>query len=218
MMTLALDERLPHHRQVPEMVSAAVLAGGASQRMAQDKAWVALADGRPFVGRAIDVLTELADEVFIVANDPRFASLGVPVFVDDHAGAGPLGGIATALRRASHERVLVAACDLPFMSPDVWRFLLQRADAAHDAVIPVVDGRWQVLHGVYARAALPTVLNALRSGDLTVETAVRQLRARSVPDEELRAVDPELRSFMNVNTRGDLLVARAADARRGSSS
>jgi molybdopterin-guanine dinucleotide biosynthesis protein A len=214
MMTLALVERLLHHRQVPEMVSAAVLAGGASRRMAQDKAWVALADDRPFVGRAIDVLTELADEVFIVANDARFASLGVPVFADDHPGGGPLGGIATALRRASHERVLVAACDLPFMSPDVWRFLLQCADAAHDAVIPVVDGRWQVLHAVYTRAALPTVLNALRAGDLTVETAVRQLRSRSIPEEELRTIDPELHSCMNVNTLRDLLLARATDIRR----
>lgn len=218
MMTLALVERVLHHRQVPEMVSAAVLAGGASRRLAQDKAWVALADGRSFVGRAIDVLTELADEVFIVANDPRFASLGVPVFADDHPGGGPLGGIATALRRASHERVLVAACDLPFMSPDVWRFLLRHADATHDAVIPVVDGRWQVLHAVYTRAALPTVANALRAGDLTVEAAVRQLRCCAIPEEELRALDPELHSFMNVNTRGDLLVARAADAHRGSRS
>lgn len=108
MMTLVLAERFFDHRLVLETVSAAVLAGGASRRMAQDKAWVALADGRPFVGRAIDVLTELADEVFIVANDARFTSLGVPVFRDDHPGGGPPGGIATALRRASPERVLVA--------------------------------------------------------------------------------------------------------------
>ena len=183
--------------------------------MAQDKAWVALADGRSFVERAVDVLSELADEIFIVANDARFASLGVPVFADDHPGGGPLGGIATALRRASHERVLVAACDLPFMSPDVWRFLLQCADAAYDAVVPVVDGRWQVLHAVYTRAALPTVLNALRAGELTVEFAVRQLRCRAIPEKELRTIDPGLHTFMNVNTRGDLLVARATDARRG---
>ena len=97
----------------------------------------------------------------------------------------------------------------------MWRFLLNRADTAHDAVIPVVDGRWQVLHAVYTRAALPTVLNALRAGDLTVETAVRQLRSRTIPEEELRTIDPELHTFMNVNTRGDLLVARATDARRG---
>ena len=96
----------------------------------------------------------------------------------------------------------------------MWRFLLNRADTAHDAVIPVVDGRWQVLHAVYTRAALPTVSNALRSGDLTVETAVRQLRSRSIPEEELRTIDPELHSCMNVNTLRDLLLARATDIRR----
>jgi len=214
MMALALLMCFPHHLLVRDGVSAAVLAGGASRRMAEDKAWLALADGRAFVARAVDVLAELASEVFIVANDPRFASLGVPVFADDHPGAGPLGGIATALRRASHARVLIAACDLPFMSPAVWRFLLGRLDTAHDAVIPVVDGRWQVLHAVYTRAGLPIISNALRSGDLTVETAMRRLRSRSVPGEELRVVDPDLRSFMNVNTLDDLRLARATDIPR----
>ena len=61
-------------------------------------------------------------------------------------------------------------------------------------------------------AALPTLCGALRAGDLTVETAVRRLRVQLVAEEEVRAVDPAFRSFMNVNTAEDLLRARAADA------
>ena len=194
-----------------DVVSAAVLAGGKSRRLPQDKAWATLADGRPFVQRVVDVLAGVADELFIIANDRRFRSLGVPVFADDYPDGGPLGGIATALRRASGERVLVAACDMPFMSAEVWRLLVELTDAGCDAVVPVVAGRWQVLHATYTRAALPTVSDALSSGDLTVETAVRRLRVRLVVEDELRAVDPHLRSFTNVNTADELLRARAAD-------
>ena len=194
-----------------EAVSAAVLAGGRSRRLPQGKAWATLADGRPFVQRVVDVLAGIADELFIIANDSRFGSLGVPVFADDYPDGGPLGGIATALRRASTERVLVAACDMPFMSAAVWRFLVERADPDCDAVVPVIAGRWQVLHAMYTHAALPTLSAALRSGDLTLETAVRRLRVRLVAEEDVRAVDPRLRSFTNVNTADDLLRARSAD-------
>jgi len=105
-------------------VSAAIMAGGKSRRMGQDKAWLDLGDGRPIVQRVIDVMREVADDVFLVANDERFATLGLRVVPDRFPEGGALGGIATGVGAATHDRVLVAACDMPFLRPDVFRLLV----------------------------------------------------------------------------------------------
>src|SRR5207248_324852 len=103
------------HRRAdrPVSVSAAIMAGGKSSRMGQDKAWIEL-DGEPLIKRVAAVLSEVADEVIVVANDPRYESLGLAVVRDRYPQGGPLGGIATAVATATHETVLVAACDMPF--------------------------------------------------------------------------------------------------------
>ena len=132
------------------MISAAIMAGGKSRRMGQDKAWIGL-EGRPIIARVIDVLREVADEVLIVANDPRFAELGLPVVPDRFPEGGALGGIATGLGAATHDRVLVAACDMPFLRADIWRLLVQRSDGA-DAVVPRVGGEYETLHALYTKA------------------------------------------------------------------
>ena len=89
------------------MISAAVMAGGKSRRMGQDKAWIDF-EGRPIIARVIEVLQEVADEVFIVANDERYRTLGLRVVPDRFPDGGALGGIATGVGAAAHDRVLVA--------------------------------------------------------------------------------------------------------------
>src|SRR5262245_43004399 len=121
------------------------MAGGRSRRMGRDKAWLDVGDGRPIVQRAVDVLREVADDVFVVANDERYASLGVRVVPDRFVDGGALGGIATGVGAAAHDRVLVAACDMPFLRADVFRLLLDRSDGA-DAVVPRVGGEYETMH------------------------------------------------------------------------
>ena len=170
--------------------------------MGQDKAWILL-EGRPIVQRVIDVLREVADEVFIVANDERYAELGLRVVPDRFPDGGALGGIATGVGAAQHERVLVAACDMPFLRADLWRLLLERADGA-DAVVPRSGGEYETLHALYTKACLPFMERALSSGRMRVVSFFADVRIAEVGDVELRAVDPELRAFTNVNTPEEL--------------
>src|SRR5439155_9390766 len=111
-----------HVIEGPLGASAAIMAGGKSTRMGQDKAWIEL-DGEPLIKRVANVLAEVADEVIVVANDPRYESLGLRVVRDRYPQGGALGGIATGVGAADHDTVLVAACDMPFLSADVWRML-----------------------------------------------------------------------------------------------
>src|SRR5438876_6457306 len=126
------------------------MAGGKSKRMGQDKAWIEL-DGEPLIQRVATVLAEVADEVIVVANEPRYASLGLRVVRDKYPAGGALGGIATGVAAATHDTVLVAACDMPFLSAEMWRLLLSHVGEA-DFVIPLVGGQYEKIHPAYTMA------------------------------------------------------------------
>lgn len=189
-------------------VSAAIMAGGRSKRMGQDKAWIEL-DGEPLITRVAAVLAQVADEVIVVANEPRYASLGLRVVKDGYPNGGALGGIATGVGAAAHDTVLVAACDMPFLSPAVWRLLLARAGEA-DVVIPRIGGEYETLHALYTKPCLPHMARALAEDRLRVIAFFDQVRVLAIDEPELRAVDPGLRSFTNVNTPEELASALGA--------
>jgi len=190
-------------------VSAAIMAGGKSRRMGRDKAWLDLGDGRPIVQRVIDVMREVADEIFLVANDERFATLGLRVVPDRFPEGGALGGIATGVGAATHDRVLIAACDMPFLRPEVFRLLVERSEG-FDVVMPKVGDDFEALHALYTKACLPAMERSLASGKMRIISFFDDVRVLTLGEDELRRVDPDLRSFTNVNTPEELEAVRAA--------
>src|SRR5688572_7864759 len=85
-------------RSGPPAFAAAVLCGGVSRRMGTDKALVEI-DGTPMAVRVARALTAAgARRVIAVGGDARaLASAGLEVVPDLEPGAGPLGGVVTAL-------------------------------------------------------------------------------------------------------------------------
>jgi molybdopterin-guanine dinucleotide biosynthesis protein A len=183
-------------------VSAAIMAGGKSVRMGQDKAWIEL-DGEPLIARVAAVLAQVADEVIVVANDPKYESLGLRVVRDRWPAGGALGGIATGVGAATYDTVLVAACDMPFLSAEVWRILLGHIGEA-DVVIPKIGGEYETLHALYSKACVPHMARSIAENRLRVISFFEAVRVLAVEEPELRAVDPTLRAFTNVNTPEEL--------------
>lgn len=175
--------------------------------MGRDKAWLDLGDGHPIVQRVLDVVREVADDVFLVANDERYRSLGVRVVGDRFPDGGALGGIATGVGAAQHDRVLVVACDMPFVNASVLRLLMDRAEG-HDAVVPRVAGEFETLHALYTKACLEPMERALAAGKMRVISFFDDVRVLALGEDEIRAVDPELRTFTNVNTPEELAAVR----------
>jgi len=193
-------------------VTGVVLAGGKGSRMAGEQAHKALLDvgGRSIVGRVIDSLAMVLDDVVIVANDPvPFARFGVRVVPDraDLSGmSGPMTGVVSGLTDAGRD-CFVAACDMPFIEPKLVAFLVGLREG-YDLVVPTTGGRPEPLFGVYRMAALPALERALKGGTRSLQEVFASLSVRYVDEEELRAHDPELLSFINVNTPQDLARAR----------
>lgn len=195
--------------------SAVVLAGGASRRMGRDKRqlpWGTDADGRPrtLLQSVVDMLGAVADDVIVVAND-RPNVERARVVPDAIPGSGSLGGILSGIEAARHERVFVAAADMPFLNATLVRDLLGQLEG-HDAVVPVIGNRPEPLHAVYGPAVAKAARTQIARGQLKIALAFEGLDIVWVPEADLRRLDPDLRSFRNVNTPEDYAGARR-DAR-----
>jgi molybdopterin-guanine dinucleotide biosynthesis protein A len=196
--------------------SAAILAGGSSSRMGTNKALLEVG-GRGMLCRTANLLRPLVDDLFLVADDATpYAGAGLPIIPDVHPGCGAVGGIHAALRHAAHPLVLCVACDMPHLARRVIELLLSSARPDDDALIPRI-GRWpEPLLAVYSREAGAGFERAILAGRFKVMHALDGLRVRFVDEAELRVADPDLRSFVNVNTPGELAAARDS-ARQGES-
>jgi len=203
-----------------------VNAGGQSRRMGQPKALLPVPpDDTPLlvhiVRRLLPLLPEQDPRVVIVINDAAMVGqlvLPMPVICvpDAWPETGTLGGIATALAQVDGW-AMVVACDLPLVSTSLFARLLALASEQDpagtgdrwDCIVPVVEGYEEPLHALYHRRCLPAIEDRLRQGERRVISFMPDVRTRRVHEEELRAVDPQLRSFVNANTPEEWAAALA---------
>lgn len=175
-----------------QTIAGAILAGGQARRFGgHDKSRVLVANG-PLIVRQCAVLRQVAGTTFIVttaadraARPSRFDDLGLAVAVDVVDDAGALGGIHGALHAAARlapasRRVLVVACDLPFLDAATLQSL---ADAARDA-----DGAWIVgprgpepLIACYSLTCLDRITDALAGGERRAQALGTLLTLTAVP-------------------------------------
>lgn len=149
--------------------AAAVLTGGASLRMGRDKASLPIG-GVAMAERVAAALREAGAEPIATVG---LAVAGLPHVVDDHPGAGPLGGVLTALRWSVEQLVLVAPCDLLAPEPAAFDDLvgaLRHADA-----LAAVPGPAQPLPAAFRVAARPRLLAAFEAGERGLWRAVALL-------------------------------------------
>lgn len=189
-------------------LAGAILAGGAARRMGgEHKALLTVGD-QTIIERQLTALRQVAHPVFIVAPDPApFAHLGLAVVADRHAGWGALGGIYTALLEAVHPRVLVVACDMPFLKADFLQYMAGVRDA--DVVIPRSTRGLEPLCAIYTRQCAGSIRARLERGALEASVLPDGLRIQEIGPEILSAHDPDGLMFVNVNTPHDYERARA---------
>lgn len=183
----------------------AVLTGGRSRRMGQDKALLAFG-GRPLARRVADVLSAAgADPVVAVGGDAAaLRGAGLHVVPDRHPGDGPVGGILTALEAVPDALVvMVVACDLPDVAPLGIRRVVAALDARPEveAAVPIAGGRLQPLHAAWRPSAAAALREVFEAGERSVTRAIGAVRAVTV-----EGLDDSW--FTNLNTPEDLLGLR----------
>ncbi len=185
-----------------ENLSGIVLAGGASQRMGRNKAFLEL-DGRALIEIVIERLARVCAEVLVVAGDARdYAGLGVPVVEDRFRGVGVLGGLHAGIQVATHELTIAVGCDMPFLNPDLLRAFAGWA-TGFDVVVLRQGENVEPLHAAYRRACIPAMETAIRANRRRIISFFPHVRVCYVTPEDVFSFDPDLRSFRNVNTPAD---------------
>ncbi len=189
-------------------IAAFILAGGESSRMGRNKAALELS-GEPILLRTARLVESVAGPPTIVGNSNGWDSFGLRSIADDWPGAGPLGGIATALRASSAPWNLVVACDLPYLTRSWLEFLAARALASQaDAVIPMNARGAEPLCAVYHKRCDAAVRAALERGVRKVTDGLKEVLVELIDPFEWKAFDSEGLLFKNMNTPEDYEEAR----------
>jgi molybdopterin-guanine dinucleotide biosynthesis protein A len=192
--------------------SAIILAGGSSSRFSEDKGVLEL-DNKPLLNHVVDAVKGLVDEVIVVTSSKervdlysKIVSSKVRFAVDVCESKGPLIGALTGFEAAEGKYSLLLPFDNPFVSRDVVSLLFELCIGKSAAVPRWTNSQIEPLHGVYqTKQALEAAKKALAENELDMQAMVSKMRGvRYISTLVIEQLDPDLRTFFNINAPLDL--------------
>jgi molybdopterin-guanine dinucleotide biosynthesis protein A len=178
-----------------------ILAGGASSRMGRDKSKL-LIEQQTFTDRIAATLLKVTDSVSIVGRIAEESPF--PTVPDVYPNWGALGGLHAALTACRRDWAIVVACDLPFVTAELFLHLADlRLD--HEAVVPIQqDSRPQPLAALYRpEPCLKRATELIEAGRRRPLDLLKLVNPRWVSFEEIMNLDQAERFFVNINTPED---------------
>jgi molybdopterin-guanine dinucleotide biosynthesis protein A len=205
--------------------AAIILSGGISDRFQntqetwQDKALVELL-GKPLLIHAVENVREVVEEVVICVNNEKrkaqYAEVlkkhsvkNIRLLIDEPCNwlGGPIVGILTGLIAVKADYCFTLPSDMPLLQPKVIDYMFNSAKDARVVVPMWPNGRLETLTMVLKKPDVLEIAKTLcqlrrpRSDDI-IRGALNVLLVSTVG--EIRAFDPELKSFININSQADL--------------
>jgi molybdenum cofactor guanylyltransferase len=204
-------------------MSAIILAGGQSRRMGRPKAMLELG-GTTILARIVSELAKACEEIvvvtaplavqsFLIEEALGATSAMVRIVRDETAYAGAAIALVKGLRAVRNQVAFVCSCDVPLVRAATARALCQILDR-HDAVVPEIQGNPQPLCAVYRKRVAEPMSREIDKGERRLTAIAASLNSSRPGESELSAIDPGLRSFLNVNTPDDYARALRLAAER----
>lgn len=164
--------------------------------MGRDKG-LAEFNGKPLVQFAIDACRKLTPEIVISTGNADYSRFGFPLIPDNFEERGPIGGIEAGLNFTTTSGILVCPCDMPGISPNILKLILQNVAGKNAVVAASSEGKIFPVLGWFSKTALPVIQNQIQKGDFKMMVLLKELHAETVlvTDEE---------EFLNVNYPEDL--------------
>jgi molybdopterin-guanine dinucleotide biosynthesis protein A len=172
-----------------EILRGVVLSGGQSRRMGRDKARLNH-KGVTFLENSINLIKKVTDSVVVSGREDQLAGLsleGIILVEDIIPGIGPLGGIYSAMTIPA-ERYLIAAVDMPFISPE----LLGQMVASKGNAVACHNGRLQPVCCLLERQLVPLMDEQINRGDFSIMSLLRRIKFSTIEAgsaEEVRDID-----------------------------
>ncbi len=186
------------------MAGGIILSGGLNSRIGLNKAFLEIS-GKKIIERTVLLFKEIFEETIIVTKDPlTYEDLDVRITTDVKDVTGSLMGVYSGLLSSNNEYNFIVACDMPLINRDAVRYLVSKSKG-YDAVVPFCQGRLQPLHAVYSKKCIKPLEDLINSGHMRITRLFEKVKTRKVEEEELKKIDPDFKSFININTKEDLL-------------
>lgn len=180
-------------------MDAIILAGGENRRFQSHKA-LAEIKGRRIIEASTELLIKHFTAVYISTNTPElFFYLGLPLIGDVVEQRGPISGIYSSFISTGAPELFFMACDMPFIKPEVIE-VIKKKFHEQDAVLPMHKGLPQPLLGIYSRRLVPKLAERIQQKKMAMWDLLRGITVQFVPEEEMLRVDPEGKTFVNINT------------------
>ncbi|MBN1841560.1 MAG: molybdenum cofactor guanylyltransferase [Deltaproteobacteria bacterium] len=188
--------------------SGVILSGGLNSRMGgQNKAFLSVGHQR-ILDRLFNTFDGLFEEVLLVTNDPlQYLSWDALIVSDLFPVRSSLTGIHAGLFHASAPHIFVTACDTPFLSRPLIKRLLEEIEPKWDVIIPVTAEGRQPLCAIYSKRCMKPIDDQLENQDPKIIRFFPKVKVKAVSDAQIRAADPDLLSFFNINTPDELAIA-----------
>ncbi|MCX7856456.1 MAG: molybdenum cofactor guanylyltransferase [Deltaproteobacteria bacterium] len=183
--------------------SCAILAGGMSRRMGYDKA-TAKFRGETLITHVYNVAKKVFDDVMIVtSNHSNLKGIRGRILKDIIFVRSPITGIVTSLIESSTEYTFILACDMPFVTEESMRYVIENL-SDEDIVIPKTEKGFEPLHALYKRSCIPFLLRSLYLGKMKIQSIFPYLQVR-ILENNLRFYNGSISVFTNINTKEDLI-------------
>ncbi|MFZ6016575.1 MAG: molybdenum cofactor guanylyltransferase [Nitrospirota bacterium] len=212
-------------------MDALILAGGENKRLSVLKGFIKI-KGKRIIESNIELLSSIFDRVIISTNNPEiYFYLGVPMVGDILKYRGPMTGILSVLISLEVPEIFVTACDMPFIKPELIRYIIdkwtQNTDTCSafsvqrsatknsslvtphsllkrwDAVISIFGKKPQPLLGIYSKRIAKSMEESIKQGEKSLKRFLQRIDVLYIDEGKVRAIDPEGRSFININTMED---------------
>lgn len=185
-----------------------ILAGGENRRIPYIKGLLKV-NGLTIIERNLNILKQIFHRVVISTNSPEiYFPFGVPLIGDIIKERGPMAGIFSVLVSAWVEPVFVIACDMPFVKKELIVYMKDRFEELSlrndiDAMIPRFNGQVEPLFGIYNPSIKDRVEESLKAGQKGLYVFLQNINTVYIEEQEIRDVDPDGLSFVNINTLED---------------
>ena len=187
-------------------ISGIILSGGKGLRMGgQNKAFIQIG-GKPIIHRIHSLLQRLFKEVIIVTNQKElFSDMDAKIYEDLIPNRGALIGLYTGLFYSSYPYSFCVACDMPFLNEALIRYLISNIEG-EDVILPKTNDGFQPLHAIYSKNCQKAIKIILEEGKNKILDFYPMVKVKIIEEDKFKNLDPELKSFININTPEELKI------------
>lgn len=179
-------------------ITGIILAGGKSSRMGTDKGFLLL-NHKPFIQYSIEALQPLVSEILIVSDNTKYDTFKLKRINDIKKDAGPVSGIYSGLEASKTEYNLVLSCDIPLITSQALKQLLDAVDDNSEIIQAESNGKSMPLIALYKTSIKNTFKSVLKEDERRLRVVIKGCNYKNVVLDEAHQ-----NATLNVNTKEEL--------------